>query len=151
MYRLHFISRSWQPPFLQRILMPGIFSLSCRLSLHPWLDTNIFRLGLNLEYTALRLYIQGSKLCCAWIYNNILCAEWRADFEFELVIAWRNLIHNTAIKIVFLPVGIWKRSWTNGRLAIREQLGAALAQFRFWYNHVRPHQNLVGRTQKRSR
>ena len=27
-----------------------------------------------------------------------------------------------------------------------EQLNGALAQFRFWYNHVRPHQNLDGRT-----
>ena len=27
-----------------------------------------------------------------------------------------------------------------------EQLNGALAQFRFWYNHVRPHQNLNGRT-----
>ncbi len=27
-----------------------------------------------------------------------------------------------------------------------EQLGGALTQFRFWYNHVRPHQNLGGRT-----
>lgn len=27
-----------------------------------------------------------------------------------------------------------------------EQLSGALVQFRFWYNHVRPHQNLYGRT-----
>ena len=27
-----------------------------------------------------------------------------------------------------------------------EQLNGALGQFRFWYNHVRPHQNLDGRT-----
>ena len=27
-----------------------------------------------------------------------------------------------------------------------EQLSRALAQFRFWYNHVRPHQNLYGST-----
>ncbi|MDO9289651.1 MAG: integrase core domain-containing protein [Thermodesulfovibrionales bacterium] len=27
-----------------------------------------------------------------------------------------------------------------------EQLGGALVQFRFWYNHIRPHQNLDGRT-----
>ena len=27
-----------------------------------------------------------------------------------------------------------------------EQLNSALGQFRFWYNHVRPHQNLDGRT-----
>lgn len=26
------------------------------------------------------------------------------------------------------------------------QLNGALHQFRFWYNHVRPHQNLEGRT-----
>lgn len=28
----------------------------------------------------------------------------------------------------------------------REQLNRALGEFRFWYNHVRPHQNLEGRT-----
>jgi transposase InsO family protein len=28
----------------------------------------------------------------------------------------------------------------------REELNGALNQFRFWYNHVRPHQNLNGRT-----
>jgi hypothetical protein len=27
-----------------------------------------------------------------------------------------------------------------------EQLNNALVPFRFWYNHVRPHQNLDGRT-----
>lgn len=27
-----------------------------------------------------------------------------------------------------------------------EQLGGALVQFRFWYNHIRPHQNLDGKT-----
>jgi transposase InsO family protein len=27
-----------------------------------------------------------------------------------------------------------------------EQLNGSLAQFRFWYNHIRPHQNLGGRT-----
>lgn len=26
------------------------------------------------------------------------------------------------------------------------QLGGALGQFRFWYNHIRPHQHLDGRT-----
>jgi len=28
----------------------------------------------------------------------------------------------------------------------KETLRGALVQFRFWYNHVRPHQNLGGRT-----
>lgn len=52
--------------------------------------------------------------------------------------------------------------WQNGRIerffgTLKEkldqwqvnnsvQLGGALVQFRFWYNHVRPHQNIDGRT-----
>lgn len=28
----------------------------------------------------------------------------------------------------------------------KDELRGALVQFRFWYNHVRPHQNLDGRT-----
>ncbi|MGH9509739.1 MAG: integrase core domain-containing protein [Terriglobales bacterium] len=31
-------------------------------------------------------------------------------------------------------------------MASADELNAALVPFRFWYNHVRPHQHLAGRT-----
>lgn len=42
--------------------------------------------------------------------------------------------------------GTLKAKLDHWSVASVEELGAALAQFRFWYNHVRPHQHLGGRT-----
>ena len=42
--------------------------------------------------------------------------------------------------------GTLKEKLNQWQVNNKEQLSGALAQFRFWYNHVRPHQNLDGRT-----
>ncbi|MEK6582925.1 MAG: integrase core domain-containing protein [Nitrospirota bacterium] len=42
--------------------------------------------------------------------------------------------------------GTLKGKLNQWQVNSKEQLNNALAQFRFWYNHVRPHQNLNGRT-----
>ena len=42
--------------------------------------------------------------------------------------------------------GTLKEKLNQWQVNNREQLNGALAQFRFWYNHVRPHQNLDGKT-----
>ena len=42
--------------------------------------------------------------------------------------------------------GTLKGKLNQWQVNSKEQLNNALAQFRFWYNHVRPHQNLSGRT-----
>ncbi|MDP3261203.1 MAG: integrase core domain-containing protein [Thermodesulfovibrionales bacterium] len=42
--------------------------------------------------------------------------------------------------------GTLKEKLDQWQVGSSEQLNGALAQFRFWYNHVRPHQNLDGRT-----
>mgnify|MGYP001568136255 CR=1 FL=1 len=42
--------------------------------------------------------------------------------------------------------GTLKEKLDQWQVSNLEQLNGALAQFRFWYNHVRPHQNLDGRT-----
>ncbi|KAF0144562.1 MAG: Integrase core domain-containing protein [Nitrospirae bacterium] len=42
--------------------------------------------------------------------------------------------------------GTLKEKIDQWQVTNQEQLNEALVQFRFWYNHVRPHQNLEGRT-----
>lgn len=42
--------------------------------------------------------------------------------------------------------GTLKEKLDQWQVEDREQLDGALVQFRFWYNHVRPHRNLNGRT-----
>ncbi|MBI3754825.1 MAG: DDE-type integrase/transposase/recombinase [Deltaproteobacteria bacterium] len=42
--------------------------------------------------------------------------------------------------------GTLKEKLNQWQVNNREQLDGALGQFKFWYNHVRPHQNLDGRT-----
>jgi putative transposase len=42
--------------------------------------------------------------------------------------------------------GTLKKKLNQWQVANREQLNLSLHQFRFWYNHVRPHQYLEGRT-----
>ena len=42
--------------------------------------------------------------------------------------------------------GTLKEKLNQWQVSSLEQLNGALVQFRFWYNHVRPHQNLNGRT-----
>ncbi len=42
--------------------------------------------------------------------------------------------------------GTVKEKLNQWDVASQKQLNGALAQFRFWYNHVRPHQHLDGRT-----
>ncbi|MEK6581435.1 MAG: integrase core domain-containing protein, partial [Nitrospirota bacterium] len=42
--------------------------------------------------------------------------------------------------------GTLKEKLNQWQVNNQEQLNGALVQFRFWYNHVRPHQNLDGRT-----
>jgi putative transposase len=42
--------------------------------------------------------------------------------------------------------GTLKSKLDNWEVDSREQLNNALGSFRFWYNHVRPHSNLEGRT-----
>ena len=42
--------------------------------------------------------------------------------------------------------GTLKQKMNQWSVASLEELGNALVQFRFFYNHVRPHQNLGGRT-----
>ncbi len=42
--------------------------------------------------------------------------------------------------------GTLKEKLNQWQVGSREQLNGALGQFRFWYNHVRPHQHLDGRT-----
>lgn len=42
--------------------------------------------------------------------------------------------------------GTLKEKLNQWHVNNREQLNGALGQFQFWYNHVRPHQNLDGRT-----
>lgn len=42
--------------------------------------------------------------------------------------------------------GTLKEKLNQWQVESREQLNGALDQFWFWYNHVRPHQNLDGRT-----
>jgi len=42
--------------------------------------------------------------------------------------------------------GTLKEKLNQWQVGNPQQLSGALVQFRFWYNHVRPHQNLDGRT-----
>lgn len=42
--------------------------------------------------------------------------------------------------------GTLKERLNHWEVDSREGLGKSLDQFRFWYNHVRPHQNLAGKT-----
>ncbi len=42
--------------------------------------------------------------------------------------------------------GTLKEKLNQWQVNNKEELSGALVQFRFWYNHVRPHQNLDGRT-----
>ncbi|MBI3354920.1 MAG: transposase family protein [Nitrospirae bacterium] len=42
--------------------------------------------------------------------------------------------------------GTLKKKLNQWQVGSREQLNGALGQFRFWYNHVRPHQHLNGMT-----
>jgi hypothetical protein len=42
--------------------------------------------------------------------------------------------------------GTLKEKLDHWEVSNKEQLEGALAQFRFWYNHIRPHQNLRGKT-----
>ncbi|MBI3397889.1 MAG: transposase family protein [Deltaproteobacteria bacterium] len=42
--------------------------------------------------------------------------------------------------------GTLKEKLNQWHVENREQLNGALTQFQFWYNHIRPHQNLNGRT-----
>ncbi len=42
--------------------------------------------------------------------------------------------------------GTLKEKLNQWQVSSKEQLNGALAQFCFWYNHIRPHQNLDGRT-----
>ena len=42
--------------------------------------------------------------------------------------------------------GTLKEKLNHWEVDNQEQLNNALGQFQFWYNHVRPHQHLDGRT-----
>ena len=42
--------------------------------------------------------------------------------------------------------GTLKEKLDQWQVSNKEQLEGALVQFRFWYNHIRPHQNLRGKT-----
>lgn len=42
--------------------------------------------------------------------------------------------------------GTLKQKLNRWEVSSLEELNGALNQFRFWYHHVRPHQNLNGRT-----
>lgn len=81
--------------------------------------------------------------------NEPLFTSWLFRFSLWLIGVRHQFIdkscpwQNGRIERFF---GTLKEKLDQWNVISREQLNDALGQFRFWYNHVRPHQNLDGRT-----
>ncbi|KKU11437.1 MAG: Integrase core domain protein [Parcubacteria group bacterium GW2011_GWC2_45_7] len=75
----------------------------------------------------------------SWIFKLSLWIVGIQHQTIDLCCPWQN----GRIERFF---GILKEKLNKWEVNSREQLNGALGQFRFWYNHVRPHQNLDGRT-----
>ena len=81
--------------------------------------------------------------------NEPSFTSWLFRFSLWLMVISHQLIdkccpwQNGRIERFF---GTLKEKINQWQINNREQLNGALAQFRFWYNHVRPHQHLNGMT-----
>ncbi len=75
----------------------------------------------------------------SWLFRISL---WLMDIRHQLIdkcCPWQN----GRIERFF---GTLKEKLNQWQVDSKEQLNSALGQFRFWYNHVRPHQHLGGMT-----
>jgi len=81
--------------------------------------------------------------------NETVFTSWLFKFSLWLIGIRHQLIEkscpwqNGKIERFF---GTLKEKLDQWQVGSREQLNGALVQFRFWYNHIRPHQNLYGKT-----
>ncbi len=75
----------------------------------------------------------------SWLFR---CGLWLIGIRHQLIeksCPWQN----GRIERFF---GTLKEKLNQWQVNNPEQLGGALSQFQFWYNHVRPHQHLDGKT-----
>ena len=101
---------------------------------------------LRILFNAIELYgkpkslrTDNESMFTSWIFRLSLWFMGIRHQRIDKSCPWQN----GRIERFF---GTLKEKLDQWQVIGMEQLNNALAQFRFWYNHVRPHQNLDGRT-----